>query len=425
MRILVVGNGGREHALVWKIRRSPLVKEVFCAPGNAGIAAIADCVGIETSNVIELADFASKLNIDLTVVGPELPLSLGIANEFKLRGLRVFAPSKAGAEIETSKAFSKKFMRARGIPTADFHVVNSETEARERIRKPDTVFPLVVKVDGLAAGKGVRIARNREEALEAVDAFMVQRIFGQAGKTIVLEEFLEGSEVTFTVLTDGKRTLPLASSQDYKKACDGNTGPNTGGMGSFSPARNLSPETSKRILTEIIHPTVSGLTQEGRPYKGVLYAGLILTESGPKVLEFNARFGDPEIQSILPRLDTDLVPLLVAVADEKLEQVQLQWKKEHSVSVVIASKGYPGKYETDKVITGLEEAGKMTGVNVFHAGTAARDGKIVTCGGRVLAVNSSGPTLAKAADQAYNAIQLIHFENMFYRSDVGRFGVDA
>jgi phosphoribosylamine--glycine ligase len=420
MRVLVVGNGGREHTLAWKIRQSPLVTDLFCAPGNAGMAKIADCVDIESSSIIEVADFASKLSIELTVVGPELALSLGIADEFANRGLTLFGPSKAAAEIETSKVFAKNFMKAHGIPTPEFQIFSSESDARTYIKDSKTKFPLVVKADGLCAGKGVRTARTREEALQTIDDFMVQRIFGQAGNRVIVEEFVEGSEVTFMALTDGKRVLPLASSQDYKRAYDGDEGPNTGGTGSLSPARTVNAEVSKQILTEIVLPTITHMNQEGRTFKGVIYAGLMITQSGPKVLEFNARFGDPEIQSVLPRLQNDLVPLLVAAASEKLEQGKLEWRKEHSVSVVVTSQGYPGSYETGKVISGLDKIEKLEHINVFHAGTAKKDSEVVTCGGRVLAVNSCAATLPKAADQVYQAIELLRFDGMYYRKDIGR-----
>jgi phosphoribosylamine--glycine ligase len=422
VRVLVVGAGGREHALAWKLRQSPEVSELYCAPGNPGIAALADCVAIDPSNIVELADFAEKLAIGLTVVGPEIPLALGLADEFGKRGLPVCGPSHAATEIEASKAWAKEFMRKYKIPTADFHVVNTVEEARAAIGEGSLGLPLVVKAHGLAGGKGVTVAANAEDALKAVDLMMTGRAFGNAGKRVVLEQYLEGDEVSFFALSDGNKVLPLASAQDHKRAFDGDKGPNTGGMGCVCPATIMTAESFKRILQEIVLPTISGMAAEGRRFQGVLYCGLMLTREGPRVLEFNARFGDPEAQALLPRLKSDLLPLLREVAEGSLGQHKLEWHREPTVTVVLASGGYPEHYEAGKPIEGLDESGGLglEGVQVFHSGTERVDGKLVSAGGRVLAVTALGQNLKLAIDRAYLAAERIRFEAMHYRKDIGQ-----
>jgi len=423
MRVLVVGSGGREHALVWKLKQSPLLKEIYCAPGNPGIAALADCVDIEPSDIVEIADFAEKLSIGLTVVGPELPLILGLADEFQRRGLPVFGPSRAAAELEGSKAFAKDFMQRHGIPTARFRVVNSTEEVHAAIKKGDLGLPLVVKADGLAAGKGVTVAPTAKEAQEVADHWIQQKALGTAGARLVLEEFLEGEEVSFFVLSDGAKVLPLVAVQDAKRALDGDQGPNTGGMGCVCPATMLSAETLKGIMQEIVIPTVSKLAAEGRRYQGVLYCGLILTKDGPKVLEYNVRFGDPETQAFLPRFKGDLLPLFKEVADGKLGQHKPDWSREPAVTVTLASGGYPGSFETGKEIQGVDLAKGVEaseGVYLFHAGTKKADDTLVTSGGRVLAVTGIGQNLKMAIERAYKAVGEIHFDGMHYRKDIGQ-----
>jgi phosphoribosylamine---glycine ligase len=416
MKVLVVGGGGREHALCWKLRQSPELTELFCAPGNAGIAEVADCVSISASNIVELADFAAEVRIDLTIVGPELPLSLGIADEFAKRELGVFGPSRRAAEVETSKAFAKDFCRRRSIPTAEAAICSSRGEAERAIKRFG--FPAVVKADGLAAGKGVIIANDRKEAARILDLFFEERVFGAAGERVLVEEFLTGEEASFLAICDGRAVVPLATARDYKKVFDGDRGPNTGGMGSLSPAP-MESETAGRALREIVVPTVAGLAEEGREFRGVLYAGLMLTQSGPKLLEFNARFGDPETEVILPRLEGDLLPALERAARGALSDTALAWKPEVCVGVVLASGGYPGAYETGRPISGLAEAGARPGVAVFHAGTARRDGDIVTSGGRVLVVTARSATLSGAVESAYDAADRISFEGKQFRRDIG------
>lgn len=423
MRVLVVGSGGREHALVWKLKQSPQLKEIYCAPGNPGIAQLADCIDIDPSDIVELTDFAEKLSIGLTVVGPELPLILGLADELQRRGLAVFGPSRAAAELEGSKAFAKGFMKRHGIPTARFHVVNSADEAHAVIKQEELGLPLVVKADGLAGGKGVTIATTTKEALEAADRLLKEKALGTAGSRVVLEEFLEGEEVSFFVLSDGAKVFPLVAAQDAKRALDGDQGPNTGGMGCVCPATMLRAETLKRIMQEIVLPTVSKLAAEGRRYQGLLYCGLIVTKEGPKVLEYNVRFGDPETQAVLPRFKGDLLPLFREVADGKLEQHKPEWSREPAITVILASGGYPGTYQSGKAIEGVDLAKGVEiaeGVRLFHAGTKKSGGSLVTAGGRVLAVTGIGQNLKAAIDLAYQAVDGIRFEGMQYRKDIGQ-----
>lgn len=417
MKVMVVGGGGREHALVWKIAQSPRVEEIFCTPGNAGIKKIARCVDISAEDIKALADFAEKKSIDLTVVGPEAPLVEGIVDEFEARGLKAFGPNKAASQIEGSKVFAKNLMEKYNIPTAAFRVFDNSIDAINYIDKMDA--PLVVKAEGLAAGKGVVVAKDKDAAVSAVKSIMEQRIFGKAGARVVIEEYLEGPEVTVLSFCDGKIAVPMVSSRDHKRVFDNDEGPNTGGMGAISPAPAYSMELAEVVEKEIIQKTVEAMAAEGIPFKGVLYTGLMLTKKGPRVLEYNCRFGDPETQVVLPRLKTDLIDIMEACIDGNLEKVMIEWKEEKAVCVVLASGGYPGPYEKGKVIKGLSEA-EAEGALVFHAGTAEKNGKIITAGGRVLGVTALGDTEDKARQEAYNAISKISFEDMHYRKDIGK-----
>jgi len=416
MKVLVIGSGGREHTLVWKIKQSPKVSQVYCAPGNAGISQLAQCVNIEADSIEKLIDFTQKEKIDLAVVGPEMPLSRGIVNEFNKQGLKIFGPSKEAAEIETSKVFCKFLLKKYNIPTANYVVFQNRQKALDYIQQQ--TFPSVIKADGLAAGKGVFIVKNLLQARDALDTLMEEKKFGEAGKQVVVEEFLEGEEVSILAFCDGKTVVPMVSSQDHKKIFDHDQGPNTGGMGAYSPVPFYSDEFKKRVLEEILEPTVKGLRIEGKEYKGVLYAGLILTKEGPKVLEFNARFGDPETQVVLPRLKTDLIDILNAVIDDRLHKINIQWEDNVAVCVVVASGGYPGKYQKGKPISGLERLGKMKDMIAFHAGTKFQDDQVITSGGRVLGITAWDETIFKAKEKAYKAVKEIYFEDMYYRKDI-------
>jgi len=416
MKVLVIGSGGREHTLVWKITQSPKVSQVYCAPGNAGISRLAQCVNIDADSIEKLVDFAQKEKIDLTVVGPELPLSRGIVNEFNKQGLRIFGPSKEATEIESSKVFSKYLMKKYHIPTANYEVFQNSEKALDYIVQK--TFPLVIKADGLAAGKGVFIVKNLVEARDALDALMEEKKFGEAGRQVIIEEFLEGEEVSILAFCDGKTVVPMVSSQDHKKIFDNDLGLNTGGMGAYSPVPFYPDEFEKRVLEEILKPTIKGLRREGKEYKGVLYAGLILTKEGPKVLEFNARFGDPETQVILPRLRTDLIDILNAVIEDTLHKINIEWEDNAAVCVVVASGGYPGKYQKGKVINGLERLEKMKNMIAFHAGTKFQDNQVITSGGRVLGITAWDDTISKAKERAYKGVKEIYFEDMYYRKDI-------
>ena len=420
MKILVVGNGGREHALVWKIRQSPLVKDVYCAPGNAGMAGLADCVPIDTSNIIEVADFAQTISADLTVVGPELPMVLGIGDEFQRRGLAIFCPSRAAAEIEGSKAFAREFMNRHDIPSPRYVICSSREEADDAVERGTLGYPLVLKVDGLAAGKGVLVVESKAEAQAAVADMMSDKKFGTAGAKLVMEEFLSGDEVSFLVFSDGSRVVPMVSVQDHKRVGDGDTGSNTGGMGTVSPSTSLSLEMHKQIMQEIILPTIGGLSAEGRKYQGVLYAGLMITDKGPRVLEFNARFGDPETQVIMARMRSDIVPILQGVAEGHLKESKIDWAKEAALCVVLTTRGYPDAPETGQEIKGLDALQGLSDVMVFHAATGNRNGKVVTVGGRVLGVTALGANLDAAVQRAYEAVKKISFDGMHYRKDIGQ-----
>lgn len=415
MKVLVVGGGGREHALVWKLKQSPRVKEVYCAPGNAGIAQMATCVNIRAEDVKMLLAFAREKGIDLTVVGPEAPLMEGIVEKFREAGLKIFGPSRRAAEIEGSKALAKEIMEKYNIPTARYAAFTDAAGAKAYIREHGA--PCVVKADGLAAGKGVIVAMDEATALEAVETIMQERVFGDAGDKVIIEEFLEGEEVSILAFTDGETVIPMVSAQDHKRIFDKDEGPNTGGMGAYSPAPVYTPELAEIALRDILIPTVKGMAQEGRTYSGVIYAGLMVTKDGPKVLEYNARFGDPETQAVLVRLDTDLVDIIDAILEGRLARQEIRWKPEAAVCVVIAAGGYPGDYEKGKPISGLDSAGKKA--VVFHAGTKQVDGRIVTNGGRVLGVTGLGKTIAEAIANTYEAAQEIRFADMHYRKDIG------
>ena len=419
MRVLVVGSGGREHTYIWKIAQSPIVDKVYCVPGNAGIAQIAECRNIDLGGDFSaLADFVQAEGIDLTVVGPEAPLAEGLVDQFTVRDLRTFGPSMSAAELESSKSFAKNLMSKYNIPTAEYRVFHNPEEARSYIKKVGA--PIVVKASGLAAGKGVLICQTENEAIQAVQNIMVKKVFGTAGDTVVIEEFLQGEEATFTALTDGETILPMVTSQDHKPVFDGDRGLNTGGMGAYSPAPVVTEDMHHKIMKEIVEPTIRGMANEGRKFVGILYVGLMIDAKGLKVLEFNCRLGDPEAQVILPRLAGDLIPALQACIDGNLEQIKLEWKSEPAVCVVMASGGYPQKYETGKVITGLMEADAMEDVIVFHAGTTTNEnGDIITNGGRVLGVTALGYDIKTAIDRAYEAVGKIHFDKVHYRRDIG------
>lgn len=416
MKVLIIGSGGREHALVWKISQSKRVTKIFAAPGNPGMTQLAERVDIKPASIIELADFAQEQRIDLTVVGPEQPLALGIVDEFNSRNLRIFGPTQKAAMIETSKSFAKEFMRKNNIPTPEFKVLDSPSQALDHFARAQ--FPLVVKADGLAAGKGVYVCRKREEAAEAVNEIMLEGRYGQSGERIVVEDFLAGSEMSFMVVCDGKRIFPLATSMDYKKALDGDKGPNTGGMGAISPAPQITKELFNQIMKAVIQPAVAGLKFENKEYKGLLYAGLMITREGPQVLEFNARFGDPETQAVMMRLKSDLVDILEGAADENLFDVAAEWDENVAGCVVLAARGYPHKYNTGQPIQGLERA-KSLGVEVFHAGTVQEPEGLVSAGGRVLSVCASGQTLKEAMTKIYDGISFIAFDDMVFRRDIG------
>ena len=416
VKILVIGGGGREHALAWKLKQSPGVDRIFCAPGNAGTAQLAENVAISVNNLPALVRFAKENRVDLTVVGPDDPLAAGIVDLFIAEGLRIFGPSKAAARIESSKIFAKELMRKEGIPTARAGTFDRSDDA---IRFCDELrFPIVIKADGLALGKGVVIAPNAASARSAIDEMMNQGRFGEAGRRVVVEEFLRGTECSLHALVDGKNYRLLESARDHKRALDGDVGPNTGGMGAFSPANNWSSKLQSQFDEEIMRPVLGGLLAEGITFRGLLYPGLMITEDGARVLEFNCRFGDPETQVLLPRMKSDLLPLLEATIDGKIDNYSIEWEQRPAVTVVLASGGYPDKYETGKNISGLDEAAKLDGLQIFHAGTKQLNGEIVTAGGRVLAVTALGSTITEARSRAYEAVARIHFENCHYRRDI-------
>ncbi|MBP7216057.1 MAG: phosphoribosylamine--glycine ligase [Candidatus Omnitrophica bacterium] len=425
MRILVIGSGGREHALAWKIAQSKLVDKIFCAPGNGGISQQAECIDIKADDVARLLEFARKEKIDLTVVGPEAALAAGIVDEFRNYKLRIFGPTKDAARLEGSKVFAKQMMARYNVPTAEFRVFDDAESAKKYISVRGA--PCVVKADGLAQGKGVVVAKTIQEANQAVQSFMVDKIFGDAGKRIVVEDCLVGQEASLLFFTDSKFVIPLASSQDHKRIFDNDQGPNTGGMGAYSPAPIVTRDLFEEVNQKVVHRIIAGLQKEGIEYRGVLYAGIMITAQGPKVLEFNVRFGDPETQAIIPRMQSDIVEVMCAVTEQKLSRIKaLTWDSRSCVCVVCASKGYPGDYEKGKEITGLDEVSNCHDVVVFHAGTQRSPvtshqppGRFVTNGGRVLGVTGLGPTIKDAIDITYKAVGKIHFEGMQYRKDIG------
>jgi len=416
LRILVIGGGGREHALVWKLKMSSRVDQIYCIPGNPGIAELAECVQLDIGDNEKLAQFALEHQIDLTVVGPEVPLTNGIVDCFVSHGLKIFGPSQAAAQIEGSKEFAKNLMHKYQVPTAGFVAFTEYETAREYVLSHGA--PLVIKADGLAAGKGVVVAMTTEEAFAAIEDMMCSQVFGSAGNKVVIEEFLTGEEASLLVFTDGYTVVPMIAAQDHKRVFDGDMGPNTGGMGTYAPAPVVTPAIKDRVMKEIVQPVVDGMRAEGCTYSGCLYAGLMITADGPKVIEFNARFGDPETQVVLPLLKSDLTVVMEACVDRKLDTVAVEWEDQAAVCVVMAAGGYPGSYAKGAVIEGLPEA-KEAGAIVFHAGTGVNaDGHIVTNGGRVLGVTATAADLKAAVEKVYQALQCIHFDGMQYRKDI-------
>ena len=420
MKILVIGGGAREHALSWRLSRERDVTRIVCAPGNPGIAALAHCVPADVASPQALLQIAQREQIDVTVVGPELPLSRGIVDVFNAAGRPIVGPTRAAARLESSKSFAKGFMARHGVPTAAFYVCDSPSDALAMLERGNFGYPLVLKADGLAAGKGVVIAEDRETAENTVRSMMVDRRFGDAGDRVVLEEFLVGQEASYFVLTDGRQFVTLGSAQDHKRIFDDDQGPNTGGMGAFSPSPLVTAEIDRRVCDEIVRPVLAGMEREGYPYRGFLYVGLMLTTDGPKVVEFNVRFGDPEAQVVLPMLDEDLSWLLGESATGALPSRAARFRNEPHVGVVVAAGGYPDTPEAGQTITGIEEASAVPGALVFQAGTSKRDNRLVTAGGRVLTVVGRGGSYEKAIEVAYEAASLIHFDGMQYRRDIGR-----
>jgi phosphoribosylamine--glycine ligase len=416
MNILLLGSGGREHALAWKIAASPLVTKLWCAPGNAGIAREAECVALDITDHAAVIDFCRASAVDFVVVGPDAPIAAGIVDDLNAAGFKAFGPTKAAGQLESSKNFTKALCRANNIPTAAYRHFTDAEAAKTYIRAQGV--PIVVKADGLAAGKGVVVAMTLDEALAAVD-MMFGGSFGAAGAEVVVEEFLRGEEASFFALCDGEHALPLATAQDHKRAFDGDTGPNTGGMGAYSPAPVMTDAICARVMDEMIMPTLRALKAMGAPYKGVLYAGVMVTEHGPKLVEYNARFGDPECQVLMLRMMSDVVPALLACADGQLKNFSLRWYDDAALTVIMATKGYPGDYGKGSVIQGLDEAAKIEGAEIFHAGTVAKDGKILANGGRVLNICAVGKTVAEAQHRAYEAVDRIHWPEGFCRRDIG------
>ena len=416
MKVLVIGSGGREHSLVWKIAQSPLVSKIFCAPGNPGISELAECINIAADQTDQLCKFAVKENIDLTVVGPEAPLVDGIVDMFNKHELKVFGPDKKAAILEDSKVFSKCLLKKHGIPTADFKCFDDYQQARRYILSKEA--PIVVKADGLSKGKGVFVCKTNDEALHALDSIMKDKVFGNAGNQVVIEECLIGEEISLLAFTDGRNIVAMESSQDHKTVFDGDEGPNTGGMGAYSPVPIMTSELYLQVEKEILVPTVHAMNREERPYKGVIYIGLMITSSGPMVLEFNVRLGDPEAQVILSRMKSDIVPIMLATISGELDKVDLEWYPQASVCVVMASGGYPGSYDNGKEISGLDLLKNQDGISVFHAGTKSADGKVVTTGGRVLGVVASGGDIEEAQKNVYEAVSKVTFDGAHYRRDI-------
>jgi phosphoribosylamine--glycine ligase len=421
MKVLVLGSGGREHAIVWKLRQSPRVTKLYCAPGNGGIAAEAECVSADLKSLDALVQLATNLSPDLTVVGPELPLTLGVVDEFQRRGWPIFGPTKAAAQLESSKSFAKEFMQRHRIPTALYAVCTHQEELKDALGHFHT--PIVVKADGLAAGKGVVIAPSKEEALRVAEEMLSGKMLGEAGSRVVFEECLQGEELSFLVISDGQRVAPLVACQDHKRVFDSDQGPNTGGMGTYSTSQMLDDEMRKWLVTHIAQPVVAGMKAEGAEYKGILYCGLMMTAKGPMVLEFNCRFGDPETQPIMMRMESDLLDALQASVEGRVSDGGFKWSPDPAVCVVMASGGYPGSFDAGKMIAGIDEADRIYGVKVFHAGTSRRDGAYYTSGGRVLGVTARGVDLPEAVDKAYDAVMKIRFEGMHYRKDIAARGL--
>ncbi len=416
MNVLLIGSGGREHALAYKISSSPLLGKLFCAPGNPGTLELADNIELDVKNHKAVVEFCKKNTVELVIVGPEAPLVDGLADSLRDNGLLVVGPNKLAARLEGSKGFTKDLCAKYNIPTGAYQRFKNATEAKDYIRKKGA--PIVIKADGLAAGKGVTVATTIEEALDAVDACFAGA-FGKAGVEIVVEEFLEGEEASFFCLCDGKTAIPFGSAQDHKRVCDGDKGANTGGMGAYSPAPVMTDDMTKRVMNEIVVPTIRGMADLGCPFSGVLFVGLMITKNGPELIEFNVRFGDPECQVLMMRLKSDLLPVLYSLAKGNLEDVELDWKTDKALTVVMAAKGYPEAPQRGSIISGLEKADKLPDVKVFHAGTALKDGKIIANGGRVLNVTATGKTVKEAQQKAYQAIKLIDWPEGFYRHDIG------
>ncbi len=421
MNVLVVGKGGREHTLAWALRKSALVENLYAAPGNPGIAVLGKCVDIAPEDARGIAGFARDNGVDLVVVGPDGALEAGVVDAVESLGIRAFGPTRAAAEIEWSKVFSKQMMREEGIPTAAFAVFSDVSAARAYVHEKGA--PIVIKADGLAAGKGALVCRTVEEAMKALDVVMTDRMFGDAGRNVVVEAFMDGEEASVFAMTDGERVLPLVPSQDHKPIHDGDTGPNTGGMGAYAPAPVIDEDAMKDILDRIIEPAVLGMRKRGRPFRGVLYCGIMMTGQGPMVVEFNSRFGDPEAQVILPLLEDDFAELAVGISEGRMPSKSLTWKQQAATCVVVASGGYPGEYEKGKEISGLDRLDETDGVFAFHADTAMRDGKLVTNGGRILGVTALADDLGGSIDLAYEAVERIRFENRYFRRDIGQKGL--
>ncbi len=418
MNILVIGGGGREHALVWKLKSSSKIDKIYCAPGNAGISEDAICVSIKSDDINDLLEFAKQNKIDLTIVGPEQPLTMGITDLFLKNRLKIFGPTKQASQLEGSKSYMKEFCIRHNIPTAKAEIFNNPHKAKAYLDKKD--FPVVVKADGIAAGKGVIICNNKNEAEKAIDSIMVEHAFGDAGNQIVIEDFLQGEEASFIAISDGENILPLATSQDHKQVFDNDKGPNTGGMGAYSPAPVITDETFSKVIDKIMMPTIKGMADEGRKYVGVLYAGLMIKDNEPYLLEFNCRFGDPETEPIMMRLKSDLLSVILKTIDGSLKDVSLEWDISSAVCVVMASKGYPGKYEKGEKISGLKEVKSLNNVKVFHAGTAKADDNFIVNGGRVIGVTALGSDIKSAIDNVYHAVNKISWKGVHYRKDIGK-----
>ena len=421
MKVLVLGSGGREHAIVWKLRQSPRIKKLYCVPGNGGIAADSEVVSADLKSIDSLVQLATRLSPDLTVVGPELPLTLGVVDEFQRRGWPIFGPTRDAARLESSKSFAKQFMQRHNIPTAKYAVCSRKDELPEALGLFHA--PIVVKADGLAAGKGVVIAQSKDEAQRVAEEMLAGKMLGDAGSRVVLEECLVGEELSFLVMSDGERVVPLVAAQDHKRVFDNDQGPNTGGMGAYSTDQIIDPQMRDWLVAHIARPVIAGMRAEGAEYKGILYCGIMMTARGPMVLEFNCRFGDPETQPVMMRMESDLLEAMEASIAGRVSDGDFRWSSEPAVCVVMASGGYPGAFEAGKPITGIEEADRMYGVKLFHAGTSRRDGNYYTSGGRVLGVTARGKDLPDAVERAYDAVMKVRFDGMHYRKDIAARGL--